>query len=83
MHLLKSSTLIFRQNSKVDSGVSPARLYFCIHKLKRGVKMLDNRLQACADMVSGNGIVCDVGTDHAYLATELIISGKCQKVIAS
>ncbi|MDE6034773.1 MAG: Nif3-like dinuclear metal center hexameric protein [Ruminococcus sp.] len=45
--------------------------------------MLDNRLKACADMVNGSGIVCDVGTDHAYLASELIISGKCQKVIAS
>ncbi|MDE6425670.1 MAG: Nif3-like dinuclear metal center hexameric protein [Ruminococcus sp.] len=45
--------------------------------------MLDNRLQTCADMVSGKGIVCDVGTDHAYLATELILSGKCEKVIAS
>lgn len=28
---------------------------------------IDNRLKVCADMVSGNGIVCDVGTDHAYL----------------
>ncbi|MDE5582635.1 MAG: tRNA (adenine(22)-N(1))-methyltransferase TrmK, partial [Ruminococcus sp.] len=45
--------------------------------------MLDNRLKMCAEMVSGNGIVCDVGTDHAYLAVELIQSGKCQKVIAS
>lgn len=45
--------------------------------------MLDKRLQMCADMVSGKGIVCDVGTDHAYLAVELIKSGKCEKVIAS
>ncbi len=45
--------------------------------------MLDNRLKMCADMVSGKGIVCDVGTDHAYLAAELITSGKCSRVIAS
>lgn len=45
--------------------------------------MLDNRLTLCAELVGGEGIVCDVGTDHAYLAAELINSGKCQKVIAS
>ncbi|MBP3243311.1 MAG: Nif3-like dinuclear metal center hexameric protein [Ruminococcus sp.] len=45
--------------------------------------MLDKRLQKCADLVSGEGIVCDVGTDHALLAAELINSGKCSKVIAS
>ena len=45
--------------------------------------MLDNRLQMCVDLVSGKGIVCDVGTDHALLAAELINTGKCRKVIAS
>ena len=45
--------------------------------------MLDNRLKMCAEMVSGKGIACDIGTDHAYLAAELIQSGKCEKVIAS
>ncbi len=45
--------------------------------------MLDNRLKMCADMISGKGIVCDVGTDHALLAAHLITSGKCEKVIAS
>ena len=45
--------------------------------------MLDIRLQTCFDMVSGRGTVCDVGTDHAYLAAELVISGKCSRVIAS
>lgn len=45
--------------------------------------MLDKRLKMCMDMVSGKGIACDVGTDHAYLAAELIKSGKCEKVIAS
>ncbi|MBR5513011.1 MAG: Nif3-like dinuclear metal center hexameric protein [Ruminococcus sp.] len=45
--------------------------------------MLDNRLKMCADMISGEGIVCDVGTDHALLAAHLITKGKCEKVIAS
>lgn len=45
--------------------------------------MLDKRLKMCADMISGNGVVCDIGTDHAYLAADLILSGKCNKVIAS
>lgn len=45
--------------------------------------MLDKRLKLCAEFVSGKGAVCDVGTDHAYLAIELLKSGKCRKVIAS
>ncbi|MDO4864265.1 MAG: Nif3-like dinuclear metal center hexameric protein [Ruminococcus sp.] len=45
--------------------------------------MLDKRLQTCIDYVGGEGIVCDVGTDHALLAAELIRSGKCGRVIAS
>lgn len=45
--------------------------------------MLDNRLKMCAELVSGRGIAVDVGTDHAYLAADLILSGKCSKVIAS
>lgn len=34
-------------------------------------------------MVTGKGTACDVGTDHAYLAADLILSGKCSHVIAS
>ena len=45
--------------------------------------MIDNRLKKCCEFVSGRGVVCDVGTDHAYLAAELVLSGKCNKVIAS
>jgi len=45
--------------------------------------VLDERLKACADFVSGKGIVCDVGTDHAYLVCELIKSGKCTRAVAS
>lgn len=43
----------------------------------------DKRLLVCADMISGNGTVCDIGTDHAYLPAYLIQSGKCRKAIAS
>ena len=45
--------------------------------------MLDKRLEKIAELVSGKGIAADVGTDHAYLAAELVISGKCSRVIAS
>lgn len=45
--------------------------------------MLDNRLKKIAELVSGEGTAVDVGTDHAYLAAELITSGKCKRVIAS
>lgn len=44
---------------------------------------LDKRLMVCAEMVGGSGIVCDVGTDHAYLPAYLIQTGKCSDVIAS
>ncbi len=42
-----------------------------------------NRLKLCSEMVTGKGIACDVGTDHAYLAADLILSNKCSQVIAS
>lgn len=45
--------------------------------------MLMRRLQACADMITKGNIVCDVGTDHAYLAVELLKQNKCNHVIAS
>lgn len=44
--------------------------------------MLDKRLKLCANMVKGNR-VCDVGTDHAYLIAELILSGKCDTAVAA
>lgn len=43
---------------------------------------LDARLAAAADMVRGK-VAADVGTDHGYLAAYLILSGKCDRVIAS
>lgn len=39
--------------------------------------MLDKRLSACYDLVSGD-VACDVGTDHGYLAAELLKTGKCR-----
>lgn len=50
---------------------------------ERRLTMLDNRLSKIAELVSGNGIAVDVGTDHAFLAAELVNSGKCARVIAS
>lgn len=44
--------------------------------------ILDNRLKACADNVTGKGTAVDVGTDHAYLATYLVKNKLCEKVIA-
>ena len=46
-------------------------------------RMLTKRLAACAELVTGKGIACDVGTDHAYLAAELLRTGRCKRVIAS
>ena len=34
--------------------------------------MLTKRLAACAALVTEGGVVCDVGTDHAYLPAELL-----------
>lgn len=45
--------------------------------------MLDNRLSACAMLVSGKGIAVDVGTDHGYLPCYLVSEGVCEKAIAA
>ncbi len=44
---------------------------------------IDKRLEICAEMVTGKGTVCDVGTDHAYLPVYLIENNICDKAIAS
>jgi len=41
------------------------------------------RLSAIADFVKKNAAVCDVGTDHGYLAIHLINSGIANKVFAT
>lgn len=43
---------------------------------------LDNRLKACAGFVTAGGICVDVGTDHGYLASYLVINGICKSAIA-
>lgn len=42
----------------------------------------DKRLLKCADMVSGKGAVCDVGTDHAYLPVYLVKNDLCPYAVA-
>jgi len=44
---------------------------------------LGDRLQALADFVPTGSLVADIGTDHGYLALELVQSGKAGRVIAS
>ncbi len=44
---------------------------------------LDARLQAVADFVPMGSRVADIGTDHGYLAAELLRSGRAKYVIAS
>lgn len=45
--------------------------------------LIDNRLMKCAQMIEGNGIVCDVGTDHAYLPAYLVLNNICKQAIAA
>lgn len=44
---------------------------------------LSKRLSVIASLVPLGARVCDVGTDHAYLAIELVKSGRVEKVIAT
>ena len=44
--------------------------------------IMDARLSICADFISGKGVVCDVGTDHAYLPVYLVLNKKCPEAIA-
>lgn len=45
--------------------------------------MLTKRLAACAALVTKGGVVCDVGTDHAYLTAELLQKGICTRAVAT
>ena len=44
---------------------------------------LSKRLSAAASFVSDGAIVADIGTDHAYIPINLILSGKASYAIAS
>ena len=42
---------------------------------------LDERLLCCAEFVRENSVLADVGTDHAYLPTALILKGKIKAAL--
>ena len=41
-----------------------------------------NRLEAVFDIVPTADVIADIGTDHGYLAVELVMRGKAKRVIA-
>lgn len=45
--------------------------------------MLNGRLLTVYNKIPKCNIVCDIGTDHGYLAVELIIKNKCSRVIGA
>ena len=45
--------------------------------------MLTKRLAACAAQVTPGGVICDVGTDHAYLPAELLRQNRCTRAVAT
>jgi len=44
---------------------------------------LSRRLNAIAELIPAASVICDVGTDHAYLPCRLILDGKCERAIAT
>ena len=44
--------------------------------------MISKRLKTLSTLVPKGAVVCDIGTDHAYLPCELIRQGICEKVYA-
>ncbi|MFZ5985912.1 MAG: tRNA (adenine(22)-N(1))-methyltransferase [Bacillota bacterium] len=44
---------------------------------------LKGRLKLIADMTPKCDIVCDIGTDHAYIPIYLVKNGKCKKAVAA
>ncbi|WP_265443659.1 tRNA (adenine(22)-N(1))-methyltransferase [Acetivibrio straminisolvens] len=43
---------------------------------------LKGRLKLIADMTPNCNIVCDIGTDHAYIPIYLVMNKKCQRALA-
>lgn len=44
---------------------------------------LDPRLSSAMDFVRQGGVVCDVGTDHAYIPIYAVLIGRCTRAVAS
>lgn len=44
---------------------------------------LSKRLQAVADLITGEGVLADIGTDHGYIPIYLMQKGSIQKAIAA
>lgn len=44
---------------------------------------LDPRLAACAEFIDEGSVVCDVGTDHAYLPVFLVENNICIRAVAA
>ena len=42
---------------------------------------LSKRLQAVADLITGEGVLADIGTDHGYIPIYLMQKGSIQKAI--
>ncbi len=45
--------------------------------------MLTKRLAVCAALVTKGGVVCDVGTDHAYLPAYLLKNNICTRAVVT
>jgi tRNA (adenine22-N1)-methyltransferase len=44
---------------------------------------LKGRLKLIADMVPQCDVVCDIGTDHAYIPIYLVMNNRCKRAVAS
>ena len=74
------------------TGSSPVRgaIFFCENfkgacnaLFSVGEIMIDSRIRAVLNFVEENSRVADIGTDHGYLAIELIRRGRASFVVAS
>ena len=52
--------------------------------MKDNVKIpLDERLSAVLSLGREGRVAADVGTDHAYIPIELLLTGKCKRAVAA
>ncbi len=52
-------------------------------KQPQALPEIDPRLLSALSFVRDGGVVCDVGTDHAYLPIYALLTGKCDRAVAS